>query len=226
MNATQLLRNERESITELLGSLSPEEWQASTLCEGWTVLDLAAHMVAREDKPLKYIAGTVTSGKIGPEPQSLLRRVRSRGPQSLLRALRAGPPLIYRLPGPAAIGNLIENWIHNEDLRRGGLNRPRVTPPETQQALWSTLHVLGRVMLRGVRTSGIVALVRPEGKAMAFRVGDAMPRKADPAEASVRMLGEPGELVLFLLGRKQAAQVTFEGDAALIKALRTTEMKI
>ena len=226
MNATHLLRNERESITELLGSLSPEEWQASTLCEGWTVLDLAAHMVAREDKPLKYLAGAVTSGKIGPDPQAALRRARSRGPQSLLRALRGGPPLIYRLPGPSAIGNLVENWIHNEDLRRGGLNRPRVTPPETQQALWNTLHVLGRMMLRNVRTSGIVALARPNGKAMAFRVGNAMPRKAEPAEASARIVGEPGELVLFLLGRKQAAQVTFEGDPALIEALRSAEMKI
>lgn len=36
---------ERSALLELLGSLSAEEWQAPTICAGWTVKDIAAHLV-------------------------------------------------------------------------------------------------------------------------------------------------------------------------------------
>jgi uncharacterized protein (TIGR03085 family) len=213
-------------MLELLDGLTEQQWHAATLCEGWDVQTLVAHLVVRETQPLPYGSAMVTGGKIGPHPKDLLRKARARGPQSLVRSLRAGPPLLYRLPGPPAMINLVENWVHNEDLRRGALQQPRTSSPETQQALWLALHVVARLMLRSITRAGIVALVQPSGKALAFHTGTGFPTKADPAEAAARIVGEPGEIVLFLFGRKAAAQVALEGDPQLVNALRNEQMSI
>ena len=36
--------NERAWLADLLESLPPEGWQRPSLCEGWTVRDVAAHL--------------------------------------------------------------------------------------------------------------------------------------------------------------------------------------
>jgi uncharacterized protein (TIGR03083 family) len=42
---TQLFPPERASLLELLSSLSAEQWQASTVCPGWSVKDVALHLL-------------------------------------------------------------------------------------------------------------------------------------------------------------------------------------
>ena len=45
MSATQVLLTERAALCDTLEKFGAD---APTLCEGWTTLDLAAHLVARE----------------------------------------------------------------------------------------------------------------------------------------------------------------------------------
>ena len=47
---------------------------------------------------------------------------------------------------------------------------------------------------------------------------------APPLRLKRRGLGEPGEIVLYLTGRKGAAQVTFEGDAAAVEAMQRSDL--
>jgi uncharacterized protein (TIGR03083 family) len=42
---TQLFQPERASLLELLSSLSAEQWQAPTVCPGWSVKDVALHLL-------------------------------------------------------------------------------------------------------------------------------------------------------------------------------------
>ena len=226
MNAAQLLKNERVAMVQFLAELKAEQWHAATLCEGWDVKTIVAHLVVRDTQPLQYGTAIATKGRIGAQPKALLHAARNRPIRSLLSTLADGPPWFYRLPGPAAIINLVENWVHHEDMRRGELQITRTTSAATHAALWNTLQVTARLMLRHITVSGIVAFVQPNGTALAFSLGDGVPRKADPDHAAVRVVGEAGELVLFLLGRKSAANLHFEGDQRLIAALRDTKMKI
>lgn len=46
MNARDLARRERERFAELLAGLTDEQWDAPSLCAGWSVRDVAAHTVA------------------------------------------------------------------------------------------------------------------------------------------------------------------------------------
>ena len=43
--AWTVLAEERRAFADLLDSLEPEQWQAASLCDGWTVRDVAAHMM-------------------------------------------------------------------------------------------------------------------------------------------------------------------------------------
>ena len=46
VDATALFRPERDALLELLESLDDNQWHAPTVCEGWTVKDIAAHVIA------------------------------------------------------------------------------------------------------------------------------------------------------------------------------------
>ncbi len=225
MNAPMLLRQERAATVELLSRLDPAAWQANTLCAGWTVADLAAHLVVRETRPVRFVLSEVSKGRLGPA-KPLMEQAKARGHAYLLQQLRQGPPLLYRTPGPAAVANFVENWVHNQDFQRGELNRPQPTSADAQALLWSTLHILGRMMLRTISVPGSVALQQPDGRALAFRVGDGFPRRIAADQAAAHMVGEPGELVLFLLGRKSAAKVQISGDTLLTHALHVAEMAL
>ena len=43
-----LLPGERQALVELLSGLTPEQWQTPTACPGWTVKDVALHLLDDE----------------------------------------------------------------------------------------------------------------------------------------------------------------------------------
>jgi uncharacterized protein (TIGR03083 family) len=56
-------RAERERLAALFGGLSPEQWSAPSLCEGWRVREAAAHITMPfRTGPLGYMAGLVLAG--------------------------------------------------------------------------------------------------------------------------------------------------------------------
>jgi uncharacterized protein (TIGR03083 family) len=54
---------ERRALVADLADLSPEQWRTPSLCAGWSVHDVLAHMVATaKETPSRFLAGMVTSG--------------------------------------------------------------------------------------------------------------------------------------------------------------------
>jgi uncharacterized protein (TIGR03083 family) len=78
----RLFVRERLDLCALLAGLNADEWQAATLDEGWTVEDLAAHIVVRERYLLDNVRILLFRGRSGLSPDALLAREspRSRGP--------------------------------------------------------------------------------------------------------------------------------------------------
>jgi uncharacterized protein (TIGR03085 family) len=138
--------------------------------------------------------------------------------------MRTMPPLLFRLPGPLARGNLGEAYIHNEDVRRGALQRPRALPADLQLALWASLSLFARLGLRRVPATGTLTIAWPDHDQRTVSVGRER-RPADPG-ASATLSGEPGELLLWLSGRKAAARVHLDGPADLVAALRDAPLGI
>ncbi len=220
----RLFVRERLQLVVLLSGLSDEEWSAASLDEGWTVEDVAAHIVVREHHVWDLGRAMLFKGKFGPDQNELLRREKTLGRPALLTAMRAMPPLIYRLPGPMSLGNVGEAYIHHEDIRRGALDRPRAVPADLEPALWSALSFFSGRGLRRIPVKGALAVVWPNRERRVVAVGGGRRPKGDSADAVLS--GEPGELLLWFSGRKTAAHVQLDGSPALTAALREASMSV
>jgi len=203
-------RAERAALCDLFLQVGPD---APTLCEGWATYDLAAHLFIRERKPLSG-PGLVMGGAAARLTARILARAKERHSYpELVARVRGGPPP-WTAPFDGLI-NLTEYFVHHEDVRRGGgVNTPR-TGPEAEaieNALWKMLRRGARFMTRPVKAGG-VDLARTHGDVIHARPGTSVATITGPA----------GEIVLFLSGRKTAAQVELGGPPEAVEALRAAE---
>jgi uncharacterized protein (TIGR03085 family) len=197
---------ERAELCDLFVAKGPD---APTLCEGWATLDLAAHLVMREHDPRSGLA-ILGGDRFSSLETKLMDRARARGYEALVERLRAGPPLVpWRMPGLRELLNLSEWFVHHEDVRRAGAGaaEPR-DRPDLDAALWTMLRRGSRMMLRKVKGTGVALAAPGFGEVPAQRDGP-----------SVRLVGGPQELMLYLNGRRSVAAVEVtgpdEGRAAL-----------
>jgi uncharacterized protein (TIGR03085 family) len=188
---------------------------AATLCEGWDAGDLATHLFVREHRP-DAAAGLVVP-PLAKHLDRVMKQTRSAHSfEALVAKVRSGPPAWWRPIDRLA--NLNEYFVHHEDLRRGnGDNTPRAPDAvkDLEDALWRVLRQVARLSRRALRPVGL-DLVRENGETIHAVSGDPV--------ATLR--GRPGELALYLSGRKSAAQVELDGDARAVEALQQASFGI
>ncbi len=208
-----LAAQERAALCDLFDQVGPD---AATLCEGWTTRDLAAHLVTRERRPTA-LAGLVLSGPAAAHTARLTARTAREHPYpALVALLRAGPPLgPMGLPGADDLANLHEFYVHREDVRRAGECGGRTFSPALQDALWVRLRLLAPRVLRG--QGGLrFELVRPDGAV----------RHAGRGTSTVRLRGEPSELILYVLGRRAVADVELDGSPRARALLAGADLRL
>lgn len=120
-----LVHAERAALIEDLGGLDDGQWETPSLCAGWTVRDVAAHMVntARTTR-LGFVAGLV-GARFDFHLQNArgVERERGASPQETLARLRAVAARTSTPPVPLD-SRLVEEVVHGEDIRRPlGLTR-------------------------------------------------------------------------------------------------------
>ena len=200
-------QRERLLLADLLETAGPD---APTLCEGWKTRDLAAHVVVRERRP--DAAGGILIKPLASRLDRVMTEFAAKPYEELIQLIRTGPPRFspFNVKQVDELSNTVEFYVHTEDVRRA---LPEWTPRELdavfQDALWSRLERMARLMGRGAPT-GLV-LRRPDGQT-------AVARRGTPV---VTVTGEPSELLLFTYGRQKVADVELDGDAEAIEKLRT-----
>ncbi|HEV7525008.1 MAG TPA: TIGR03085 family metal-binding protein [Acidimicrobiia bacterium] len=209
MAATQVLLAERAALCDTFDKYGPE---APTLCAGWTTLDLAAHLVAREARSDAAIGLVVPL--FAPHLQKVMDRYKERGYEPLVAMLRTGPPWMHRT-GPLAIANVNENFIHHEDVRRASGEGPRAISDEMDATLWRVLGFGARLAKKAVK-----------GAALTLRTPDGRERVVSTDGRPVTMTGAPGELALYMAGRKEAAVVALEGEPAAVAIVHAAKFGI
>ena len=198
---------ERADLLALMASLGPD---APTLCDGWTTHDLAAHLLARDRRPLAL------PGLLVPPLHALTayyeRDARRTPYEDLLKKLRKGPPFWSPVALPAA--NVHELFVHHEDVRRPQGLGARDLDRELQDALWERLFVVGPAFTR--RGEGLgVTLVTPGARTLRVRRGP----------DAVVLRGEVGELFLWLFGRRAAAEVSVEGTPDAVARANAIDLR-
>lgn len=208
MGTTDQTRHERRELSELMLKRGPD---APTLCGDWTTTDLAAHLVVRESRPDAGL-GLVFSPLAG-WTDRVTRAVATQPYPELVRKVRTGPPTlsVFSLPGAEGMANLVEYFIHHEDVRRAREGwAPRDLPPELADELWSRLRQLSRLMYRRVPVG--VTLMRTDGPG-----GTHVARSGTP---TVTVRGSAQELLLRSYGRREV-HVEVDGDPAAVEAFES-----
>lgn len=203
---------ERQALADVLTEAGPG---APTLCSGWTTTDLAAHLVVRESRPHVRVADAV--GPLRRWAAQQERTAAERPYTDLVTAFRDGPPRLspFALPGADERANLLEHFIHCEDVRRAVPEwAPRTLPGDRQAAFWKTITgVFGKAMLRKAEMP--VSLQVPGGQPVEMRKG----------VGGVVLVGEPGEVAMYLFGRKDQARVEILGSEEQVARFRKTPMR-
>jgi uncharacterized protein (TIGR03085 family) len=203
---------ERDQLCDLFLELGPD---APTCCEGWDTFDLAAHLVVRERDP-RAMPGILLGGRFEAGLDRLMEKAQERGYQALVAKVRSGPPLgPMAVPGLRVLLNLNEYFVHHEDVRRANGRGPRTDRPDLDDALWTMTRRGAALQLRKVRGAG-VELVRPGHPPVVAKRGTPV----------ARLIGEPGEIVLFLNGRRGVAEIERSGDPSAIAILEAADLGI
>lgn len=203
---TRNARAERQSLCETLLATGPD---APTLCEGWDARDLAAHLVVRERRPDAQPGIWVR--QLARHTESVQHHVASAQWPDLVAQVRQGPPPWHpaRVAAVDELMNTAEFYVHHEDVLRAQDGwQARALSDDLQRALWRACSTAGRLALR--RTDVGVELVAPGyGRVVAHR-----------GQPVVRVEGAPGELLLWVFGRRSVAQVHLDGPNEAIDRLQ------
>lgn len=186
-------QSERRALADLMLEVGPD---APTLCEGWSVRDLAAHLVLRERRPDAALGILVRP--LRSHTDRVRRRLCARPWPALVEAVRSGPPALLRAVDEQM--NVVEMFVHHEDVRRAQPTaEPRTLDPGEERALWARLAPMARLVRRKLPIG--VTLEAPGFGRVEARAG----------EPHVTVSGPPAELVLFVCGRQRAARVQASG---------------
>jgi uncharacterized protein (TIGR03083 family) len=121
-------RQERISIADLFDSLTDEQWRTPSLCAGWTVLHVAAHLTTQTRATWRGMAtGMIRArGDWNRMEVDMAERIVARhSKDEIIAMLRetAGSP--RRAPGAALLDPLLDTIVHGQDVARPlGIARP------------------------------------------------------------------------------------------------------
>ena len=162
----QLVRAERRALIELLEGLTPDEWATPSLCAGWTVQDVAAHIAWMPVLPAGQ--AVLELGRNGLRMNRMIGntaiRWSGRGTRAILEQLRRNVETGATAVGTSPVIALADSVIHQLDIRRP-LHRPRPTPRDAFTAVaelqaglrWPKTIAIGGSVRRRIRGVRLVA---------------------------------------------------------------------
>ncbi|MGZ8743080.1 MAG: maleylpyruvate isomerase family mycothiol-dependent enzyme [Nocardioides sp.] len=122
-----LIRSERLDLIDFLETLAPEDWATPSLCEAWSVQDVAAHLAwSSELRPGEAVSRLVRSGfSINRMTADSAREWSTRGTAAILDQLRENADRGLRPTGTSQTMTLTDAVCHALDIRRPlGRTRP------------------------------------------------------------------------------------------------------
>ncbi len=165
-NVREAIRSERLALIELLETLPPHEWSRPSLCRGWTVQHVAAHLACMPAMSRKQLLAAVAKAGMRPNKVNVDTAASwaQRGTASILQQLRANADNDAKPPGVPPDAGLVDAVVHALDIRRP-LDRPRVMAPDVfartatfcARTRWPASVVVGGNVRRRIRGLRLVA---------------------------------------------------------------------
>ncbi|WP_328994609.1 maleylpyruvate isomerase family mycothiol-dependent enzyme [Kribbella sp. NBC_01245] len=115
----ELIADERRELAELLRQLPTEDWDRPTLCEGWRVREVVAHMTMpyRYSMPRILLELAKSGGRFNPMSDRLARKdAAAMSAKELTDCLAANVNHPWKPPGGGLEGALSHDVIHGLDI--------------------------------------------------------------------------------------------------------------
>jgi uncharacterized protein (TIGR03085 family) len=214
-------QSERAELCDLFEVVGPS---ASTLCQGWTAEDLAAHLWIRENDPIG------ATGLLAKPLSGLLERRMAEVKQrwdflEVVSRIRRGPARlsVFAIPGVDEGANSTEFFIHHEDVRRAAHPVPpaRDLGADVEEWMWRRLKLLARAWFRRAPVAVVLERVDPAA-------GDHEPDqiRAMAGNPIVTLVGRPSELLLYANGRGEVAEVQVIGEPDAVATLNDADLRV
>jgi uncharacterized protein (TIGR03083 family) len=123
----ELAYAERADLAEFLGTLTPQEWQAQSLCTQWTVKDVVAHVVSYEELSAFGLAKRFAKGLVVRANAVGVKEYARKTPQELVDFLGRHLQPRGLTAGFGGMIALVDGTVHHQDIRRA-LGQPRTVP--------------------------------------------------------------------------------------------------
>lgn len=127
----QAAADERRDLAEFLQTLASEQWTAPSLCNGWSVHDVVAHVLSYEEVGYRRVAVGMVRAGFRPSRLSQIRldAMRDRDPAQLIEFLRNHLTPKGLTAGAGGRIGLTDGLIHHQDIRRA-LGQRRDVPSD------------------------------------------------------------------------------------------------
>jgi uncharacterized protein (TIGR03083 family) len=135
MDYDQLRLQEMAAISEFLHDLTPEQWDHTSLCDGWRVRDVISHMCVGYTTPMPTMIAKVARRGFNVPKASLVESIAYGTAHSPIEILAVFDAIhrdnvrkgIAKVIKPTE--GLVDHLIHHQDIRRP-LGAPRAIPEE------------------------------------------------------------------------------------------------
>ena len=198
---------ERLGLCDLLDTLAADDWQTPSLCAGWTVHHVVAHLtLATRDSVWDLIKGAIAArGDFDRMTADMARRHADRfPPPELIGQLRETAASTRRTPMSSRLDPLVDILVHAQDIARPlGLTHP-VSPDHALPAL---VHAINSRWYGGSKRFDGVTLIATDSDWSAGTGGS-------------EVCGTTGDLLLLATGRRAGfTELTGSGVDALAARL-------
>ncbi|HEU4947333.1 MAG TPA: maleylpyruvate isomerase family mycothiol-dependent enzyme [Kribbella sp.] len=149
--------SERASLAGLLADLTEDEWRVPSLCPGWSVADVAAHVISSpQARPLALLGAMIRAR--GDFDRLVFEEGRRRGaarPADIVAQYRRFAGSRRHPPGTTIADPLLDVLVHGQDIAVP-LGRPRAMPAEAARVaadrIWTkSFPFKARKRLAGLR---------------------------------------------------------------------------
>ena len=204
-----LVAVERRTLADFLETLSAEEWAVDSLCDGWAVRDVAAHVAwGNTSPPLKTVAAIVRGGFRANAVNARLGREWGQKPNAeIVARLREVADTRAHTPGTTPVDCVADVLCHDLDIRVP-LGKPRTSPAEPFRLALTRYAGMGfplhlafgancKAMAKGLRlVAEDVGWTHGEGPTVQGS-GSALMRALTGREVGTDELSGPGAPVLY-----------------------------
>jgi len=181
-----MIVDERRRAADLLDGLSEEQLNHPTLCDGWTVHDIAAHLVSylRFGQAKLYLGILATGADLDTVNRRLTQWLARRPSSVLIQQLRHGAGSRITIPRSGFDPVLADIVLHDLDIRRPlGITRDiaeerlwvafnhLTTKPSPGFTMGARLHGLRLVATDTGWTHGDGPLVRGDAESLVLAIG-------------------------------------------------------